>query len=176
MGRDVSRENDAPQRSDNDVAPRRVVPTRITSIVRGVLDSRKLTNGVHQARIFQAFIFVCGEAVRKHVRPVALKFGELHVAVDSASWRQQLQFLSEDLRKKANVKLGKDYITSIRLTHGQGGALLFEEEKPPPPPVTLTATSEDLARADELSRNVKDGELATLIAHAFLSAKKSGRI
>src|SRR5690349_17638406 len=122
---DFTRENNATQRSDTDVAPRRAFPTRVTSVVRGVLDSRKLTSGVHQARVFQAFLAVCGEGVRKHVRPTLLKFGELQVAVDSAAWRQQLQFLSEELRKKANAKMGKDFITSIRLTHGPGGAQLF---------------------------------------------------
>src|SRR6476659_8496291 len=160
---------------DKEVAPRKALPTRVEGVVGRVLQQRNLQNGVFQARVFQAFVSVCGEAVRKHIKPMVLRGTELQVAVDSAAWRQQLAFLVDDLRKKTNDKLGKNIIGSVRLVHGAAGAALFEEPPPPPPPVTLTASPEDLARADVLSRDVRDGELATLIAHAFLAGKRAGR-
>ncbi len=168
--------SDAVRHSDTAAAVRRRVPTRVASVVESVLAQRKLGARVAEARVFQAFMDVAGEAVRKHARPERLKGAELSVAVDSASWRQQLQLLADDLRKKTNAKLGYDAVSALRFVHGTAGAAAFaplEPEKSLSP--LRDAAPRDLAEADVLSRMVQDPELAAIIAHAYLGAKRSGR-
>jgi len=166
----------ASQQSDSAAPVRRRVPTRVAGIVDSVLTQKKLSNRVAETRVFQVFMDLCGEATRKHARPMRLKSGELTIAVDSASWRQQLQLMADDLRKKVNTRLGRAEIASLRFIHGTPSADAFApltEEEPLCP--LRDAAPQELAEADTLSRLVKDPDLATLIAHAYLGAKRSGR-
>lgn len=169
------RAHTAPQQRDAHVRARRFLPTRAASIVDNVLAARKLTSRVFQARVFQAFADVAGETIRKHARPMRLRGTELTIAVDSASWRQQLTFLIEDLKKKMNDKLGREVVSLIRLVHGDATAEYFVDEVEVPYEPLRDAKPEELAQADTISRMVGDHELATIIAHAYLGAKRSGR-
>jgi Dna[CI] antecedent, DciA len=170
------KDRNAPQHRDNSVGMRRRFPTRVDTVVENVLTRRKMSARVAETRIFQAFMDIAGAATRKHARPIKMKGGEMTVAVDSASWRQQLQLMAEDLKRKTNKKLGRDLITGLRFTHGlQGGDAFAPLEEPPPPSPLRDASPMDLAEADTLSRLVHDPELAASIAHAYLGAKRSGR-
>jgi hypothetical protein len=166
----------APRQPDKDGVVRRRFPTRVDAVVDSVLDQRKLSARVAEARIFQAFMDVAGDAVRKRARPQKLRGSELTIAVDSASWRQQLQLLGEDLRKKMNAKIGRDAVLTIRFVHGAPGENVFLPLEPEAPLCPLRdAAPRELAEADVLSRLVVDPELAAIIAHAYLGAKRSGR-
>lgn len=169
------RPNDASQQSDIKVRPRKRVPTHAGSVIDTVLAARKMTSRVFQTRVFQTFHDIIGEASRKHAKAFKLRQNELMVAVDSASWRQQLSFVIEDVRKKLNERMGKEVVAQIRLVHGDITQIIEDHAPPPPPEPLRGALPEELAAADTISRLVSDGDLATAIAHAYLGARRSGR-
>ena len=111
-----------------------------------------MTSKVFQTRVFQTFHAVIGEATRKHAKAFKLKGSELTVAVDSASWRQQLSFMVDDLRRQVNEKLGKETLSVIRLVHGDISKIPDDDAAPPAPEQLRGALPEDLAVADTLGR------------------------
>lgn len=165
----------APQQRATNVRPRKRLLTPAASVVDAFLTARKMTSKVFQTRVFTTFHTLVGEATRKHAKAFRLRGSELTVAVDSASWRQQLSFMVEELRVQLNAKMGKEVISVIRLVHGDISKMEEDEAPPPPPEPLRLALPEELTAADTLVRSVGDGDLATAIAMAYLSAKRSGR-
>jgi predicted nucleic acid-binding Zn ribbon protein len=59
-----------------------------------------------------------GTAIAEHAWPVALRAGVLTVAVDAATWLQELQFLKETMRERLNARLGEALISDMYFISG----------------------------------------------------------
>ncbi len=145
--------------------------TAIADVVEQMLERRKMKSRLFEARVFSAFASVAGPGIAQHARAVRLRGGELTINVDSASWRQQLQFLSETLREKLNQELGQVLVKSFRLMHGPLPTIEIIAPPAPPPKAETIASFEQRVAADSLSRLITDHELAAQVARTYLSAK-----
>ncbi len=56
---------------------------------------------------------VVGPTIAAHARPERMKRGVLFVAVDSAEWMQELQFLKHELRERLNARLGRPAVRTL---------------------------------------------------------------
>ena len=77
-------------------------------------------------RIWEVWETAVGEPLASHCRPVDYRNGTLVLAVNSASWMQQVQFLTGTVRDTLNRALGEDLVRQVRLR--------VAEAPPPPPP------------------------------------------
>lgn len=142
-----------------------------------VLDLMKRQRGwqshLDDARVFALFMEVAGEKMGKHCNPIRLDRGELTVAVDSATWRQQMAFLVDDLRKRLNAALGDGRITHLRLVHGRplNDELLYKPATVLPPLVEVSDADRKSAAA--LHDSCEDKELGEIVASAFLASRRS---
>lgn len=151
-------------------------PTPIGHVLDRLLEKRNLSGRVKDAHVFATFADIAGAKVREHAKATKLRQGELTVAVDSASWRQQLTFLIEPLREKLNATLGREVVKSFRLVHGERPTVdPLPVDLAPPPPARTPPSFADRTTADRLSHLVPDGELASIVARSYLNAKTSGR-
>lgn len=126
------------------------------------------------ARVFAVFLDTLGEQMRKHCKPTRLDRGELTVAVDSATWRQQMAFLVDDLRKRVNAALSGPIVTSIRLVHGRPMADDQPAYVKPLPPDRLL-TDEDRKKAAAIHDSCSNGELGEILAKAYLHQRRTDR-
>jgi len=86
------------------VSPRRPPvdrPTRLGDVLRAAL-----------GRLPEAERVV-GPTIAAHARPERMKRGVLFVAVDSAEWMQELQFLKHELRERLNARLGRPAVRAL---------------------------------------------------------------
>jgi|GEM_PF-6875680 len=149
-------------------------PEPVVQVLEDFLTRRKINHRVFENKIFNAFKLIVGEHVAAHVHPIKLYQKELTVAVDSASWRQQLQLLAMDLKQKLCAHLGHDYVQSFRFIHGniRPDDLNIKTDKDPQAPQFKDNSQEERARADMCSRAIQDNEIATLFAHLYLTAHR----
>lgn len=165
------------------------LPHNVGTFVSRVLTSLKIEKRVEQAHMAMLFAEVLGPAASKHAQLTRIQLSEITVAVDSASWRQQLSLLSQELldrlnesvaihmnkgRAKGAKKASKvPTIRSIRFIHG---AVTVTEPEATPQTIAeyilSENTPEERAEADLLSRLIADGDVASAVAHAYLAAQR----
>lgn len=86
----------------------------IQPVIRSILRERGLTSGSRHARVFQAWNEALGSPGRDRSEPVRFQAGELTVEVSSSVHLQELEnFTGEDVRRRANEKLGSDAIRRV---------------------------------------------------------------
>ncbi len=74
-------------------------------------------------RAVQEWADLVGERVARHTRAVAFRDGTLYVEVEGSAWMHELQFLSRDLVRRVNERLGRATVRDIRFAIPRGGAL-----------------------------------------------------
>jgi predicted nucleic acid-binding Zn ribbon protein len=68
-------------------------------------------------RIFTlSWVEIVGEQAAKHSKPARYDNKILFVRASSPVWANQLQFLSPEIIKKINQKLGKNFVKEIRFS------------------------------------------------------------
>jgi len=89
----------------------------INEIVYDVLDDILKKAGTHRAAVIWAD--VVGEKIAKYTKPKGVHRRVLIVEVANPVWRQQIEFLKDDILKKMNDKLPeKRKIKKIKFTLG----------------------------------------------------------
>jgi hypothetical protein len=66
-------------------------------------------------RLGRSWGAVVGDRLAGESEPVSLEGGTLLVRVSSAAWAQQVRFLAERVRTRANEVLGEDSIAQVRV-------------------------------------------------------------
>jgi hypothetical protein len=61
-----------------------------------------------------------GEQIAAHAAPTSFREGILRVRVDSPIWASELNYLTSDIREKANGLLGAQAIAEVRVWTGTG--------------------------------------------------------
>jgi hypothetical protein len=133
------------------------------------------------AALTTAWPAVVGEAVARHAWPLRIaRDGTLHVATASATWAQELAFLSDEILERLREHLGPDAPVKVRCAVGpipeaerpedEGKT----EELPPAEDMPLEVRSAAAAAASAIS----DPELREMVARAArasLLRARSGR-
>ena len=95
-------------------------PRRVGDVLRGAL--RRLPDAQRLAdhALWTHWDAVVGPTLARHARPERLRRGVLVVAVDSAEWMQELQFLKHELRERLNARLGRAVVRDLFLALDTG--------------------------------------------------------
>jgi predicted nucleic acid-binding Zn ribbon protein len=65
--------------------------------------------------VFGRWPELVGEQIAAHTRPLSMRDGALHVAVDDPAWAPQLRFLEADIVRRVGEVLGSSDITRIEV-------------------------------------------------------------
>lgn len=105
----------APRRSTD---PGREIRRREVSPIGDALDRFLTSSGLaprlRAASVLKAWNDAAGEELARRARPVAFRGGELVVEVDSSAHLAELRgFTGEDVRQRANERLGRERILRV---------------------------------------------------------------
>lgn len=98
-----------------------------------------------------------GSRIALHAVPVAFRDGTLTLAVDSAPWMQQLNYLKRELIAKVNGELGEEMVKEIYLKAGKIAAAASPEKSWSPK--TRELSEDERTLIAEQSASVSDPEL-----------------
>jgi predicted nucleic acid-binding Zn ribbon protein len=65
--------------------------------------------------VFSHWSDIVGDAVADHSRPVSLRDGTLHVAVDQPGWATQLRYLASQVMARCDEVLGAGAVRSLEV-------------------------------------------------------------
>jgi len=80
-----------------------------------LLRQQHLDGRLYEKRLIRRFPEVVGQALASHVSQLFISKGVLHITVDAAVIRQEMQLMREGLIKQLNTALGREVIQDIRL-------------------------------------------------------------
>ena len=75
--------------------------------------------GISECEALLVWNDVVGSSLAKNARPIRVKNGILEVAVPSAVWRTQLNFMATDIVNRINIHVGAEIIQELRLINRQ---------------------------------------------------------
>lgn len=87
----------------------------LTTVFRGKPAEKRLKEG----KIWLIWDRAVGEYIAARARPASFRDGVLTVAVASAPWMQQLNFLKKGIMDKLNAGLGEELVREIYLKAGR---------------------------------------------------------
>ncbi len=90
-------------------------PKHIGKLLRDVLVEAGLWDDVLGMRLLREWSEIVGEAVAKHAKPCRLVDGELWLAVDEPTWREEIFNIRGLIAEQINEKLGRKVVKSIRI-------------------------------------------------------------
>jgi hypothetical protein len=111
-----------------DRKPGRRSPVPLSTLLSGTFQGKPLEKRFGEVEIWRIWGQVVGEQIAAKAQPTRFANGVLTVAVISAPWMQQLNFMKRDIAERLNEKLGTKLVLEIFLKAG----------KPPAPDKTET--------------------------------------
>jgi predicted nucleic acid-binding Zn ribbon protein len=93
--------------------------TPLSSVVDHFIRNRGLEGKLQEYTLENHWDEIVGESISSHTQPDTIRFGVLHVLVDSSAWLQQLTFLKPELMQKVEKFLGTGIIKDIVLRLGR---------------------------------------------------------
>lgn len=132
----------------------RMVGDLLADVLRGKPAERRLKEG----RIWLLWEEAVGERIASRARPVAFRDGTLTLAVASAPWMQQLNFLKAEIVNKLNALLGEPVVRDIYLKAGRIELPQQEEGSSSSCP-SRELSSEEEQFIEETTEQVDDQEL-----------------
>ena len=123
---------------------------------------------------------VVGDAVARNAWPLRIaRDGTLHVATASATWAQELGFLSDEILERLRARLGADAPTKVKCAVGPVPAAgRAHEDVPEPLPAAADMPPEVRSEAAAVASAISDPELREVVARAVrasLLRARSGR-
>ncbi len=94
---------------------RTIHDTPLGEIVEGLLRERTFARGVPVGRLAADWEAVVGPRLASESAPVTLEAGVLVVAASGGTWGAQARFLAEEIRKRANARLGADAVRTVQV-------------------------------------------------------------
>jgi len=108
-----------------DVTERKIrsrYPKPVASLLAEAFRGKPLEKRLEEAEIWRIWDDVVGKQIASKARPAKFQDGTLTVAVISAPWMQQLNFMKRDLVERLNQRLGKELVLEIYLKPGKVGS------------------------------------------------------
>jgi predicted nucleic acid-binding Zn ribbon protein len=91
--------------------------TPIGSIVDELLvRERALARGLPVGRLAAEWVEVVGPRLGSESAPVSLDGGVLVVAASSGPWGAQVRFMTDEIRRRANERLGGEMVAKVQVT------------------------------------------------------------
>ncbi|NLT04017.1 MAG: DUF721 domain-containing protein [Bacteroidales bacterium] len=88
---------------------------KLGDVLEELLRQQHLDGRLYEKRLIRRFPEVVGQALASHVSQLFISKGVLHITVDAAVIRQEMQLMREGLIKQLNTALGREVIQDIRL-------------------------------------------------------------
>ena len=87
--------------------------TPLKDILAHLMSNGTLPFNPLDASIWRVWDEVVGPAISKNAQPTWIKNRRLRVRVSNPIWRQELEFVEEDMRDKLNNKLGRKAVEKM---------------------------------------------------------------
>lgn len=132
-------------------------PMAISALMADVFRGHPLEKRLNEGNIWLVWDKAVGKEIAAKAQPAKFRDGVLTVAVSSAPWMQQLNFLKAGMMEKLNKRLGEELVKEIYLKAGR-----LERHHVPPrqhPAADRALTSEEQKRIGELTAAIEDPEL-----------------
>ena len=85
-------------------------------ILEGLMMRREFRSGAGMGKLMSSWVDVVGERLADETVPGKLENGVLTVVASSGAWAAQVRFLSEEVRRKANERLGSGEVKQVRVS------------------------------------------------------------
>lgn len=152
-------------------------PLAVADLLTASLRGRPAEKRLKEGRIWLLWEEAVGRQIASQAQPVTLRDGILTVAVASAPWMQELNFLKRGIVVKLNALLGEPLVREIFLKAGRIEPPLPPEPEPRPAGRELTTAERELIAAE--TATVDDPEvrasLARLMARHYAASPPEKR-
>ena len=90
-------------------------PTVLHGLLKAAVEDLGIDQKLVECRVRMAWEEAVGPALAQYTRPLRLSKGYLEVAVPSAVWRTQLNFMQRDIATRINELLGGKVVKGLKL-------------------------------------------------------------
>ena len=90
-------------------------PTALHGLLDAAVEDLGIEQKLVECRARMAWEEAVGPALAQYTSPLRLSKGYLEVAVPSAVWRTQLNFMQRDIAARINALLGKKVVKGLKL-------------------------------------------------------------
>jgi len=92
--------------------------TSVSDVLQTLLQNGKspLSQGFSRWRVWRDWNRIVGEEVARHTVPVDYKQGMLYLWVNSSARMQEISFMSQQIRRRVNEHMGRNWVSRIRFT------------------------------------------------------------
>jgi hypothetical protein len=147
-------------------------PAAISDLLTTTFSGTPAGKRLKEGKVWLVWDTAVGKQIADRARPVGFRDGTLAVAVSSAPWMQQLNFLKKGIMEKLNSMLGEELVTDIYLKAGRTERRDKKEETQSKSH-TRALTTVEQERIWERTASVSDPELRKTLAD--LLARHLGR-
>lgn len=135
--------------------PRMPRPRPVADLLADALRGKPAEKRLKEGRIWLHWDGAVGPQIAGHARPVSFRDGVLTVAVASAPWMQELNFLKRTLVERLNALIGEPVVREIFLKTGK----IDQQSAPAPPPLQRELTPQELDRVAAEAAAIDDPDL-----------------
>ena len=90
-------------------------PTFLAGLLEAAVEDLGINQKLVECRARMVWEEAVGPALAQHTSPLRLSKGYLEVAVPSAVWRTQLNFMQRDIAARINALLGREVVKGLKL-------------------------------------------------------------
>jgi len=83
--------------------------------LKKLISEYNLEKTVQQSSVFEKWDEVVGSRLKEVSKPVKIEHGKLMVKVESAAWRNEIQYLLPQIKRNLNEKIGSETVKKIVL-------------------------------------------------------------
>lgn len=145
--------------------PRLPRPLAVTDLLADALRGKPAERCLKEGRIWLLWETAVGEQIATTARPVKFRDGVLTVAVYSAPWMQQLNFLKGEIIRALNRALGEELVREIYLRAGSRPPTTVAGESAAPPKPRRPLSTEETAWVADMTGAIGDHEVAAALGN-----------
>ncbi|WP_298267885.1 DUF721 domain-containing protein [Geobacter sp.] len=137
-------------------------PRPVADLLADALHGKPAEKRLREGRIWLNWHGAVGPQIAGHAQPISFRDGVLTVAVASAPWMQELNFLKRTIAERLNVLIGEPLVQEIYLKTGK-----VDPPRPPEPPPPLPLRELIPAERDRVAAEaaaIEDPELRAAFA------------
>ncbi|HYH27207.1 MAG TPA: DciA family protein [Actinomycetota bacterium] len=91
---------------------------RVGGVVRQTVTAGGFAEGLLLGRLVRGWQEVAGPELAGRSRPAALEARGLLIAAESAAWAARVRFTEAEIRRRANLHLGREAVARVRVVVG----------------------------------------------------------